>query len=766
MRRFLFAVTLVLFSSVAQAADAPAIPWHSVPAAAIAVAKAQGKMLLVYARRADCERCNEPVEAMFDEAAKDEIVLGRILETFLPLRIDETSPAHPIVNELTRSAKPPVVAIYDVSGLQLTMRGGEKWKWATIAELLLRFRGSREIAARSAALRLEGQTPAADYLAGYVLLNAREWRRAADRFDLSARAYEAAHETESQQLAEVPGAHAWFVAGMKKRGLMTLQEIIRQPASPIVAAEAYFRMGAMEEASATISKSIPNSRIATPGGKSTDDALSMQTVTTKDMRAMGRALTAYRKSYELAAPGSATLAAAKEALARLDDRPLPPKDKSVATVRLIPPARQTITGEAEFLAEVSGKAAHVDFFLDDKKVATQMKAPFRAAFDVGPTARARTIKARAFDVREQAIGEAAITINDRADAFLVNIVSPATDVLEGTANAEVDVRVPPGRNVKSVELSWNGKPFATLTRPPFRAPVTVTSGEIGYLRGVATLDDGTTAEGTKLFNTVTSEMVEVGAVTLIASVTDGAGKRIRGLQSKDFAVLDEGSPVAPTLRSAEDEPVTIGIAVDSSSSMAGKQLYVIRAAADFLGRGLRPQDEAFVVAFDNSARLVHPRSHDAASLRSAVLDLVPSGGTSMFDGLTFALQQFQGIPGKRALIVLSDGREGTSSASARECARLARQIGVPVYVIVPPGGAKSEHALTDIAEATGGLMFHATPIADLPQLSDRIAEEVRGQYVLSFTRPAGVRSGSWRTVRVNVRGRDATVRTIQGYRAN
>jgi VWFA-related protein len=377
------------------------------------------------------------------------------------------------------------------------------------------------------------------------------------------------------------------------------------------------------------------------------------------------------------------------------------------------------------------------------------------------------VKARAFDAREQPIGEAAVTINDRADAFVVNIVSPASDVIEGTANAEVDVRMPPGHGLKSVELSWNGKPFATLSRPPFRAPLTVTSGEIGYLRAVATLDDGTTAEGTKLYNTVTSEVVEVGAVTLIASVVDAAGKRIAGLQSRDFAVLDEGTPVAAMLRSAEDEPATIGIAVDSSSSMAGKQLYVIRAAADFLTRALRPQDEAFVVAFDDAARLAHPRSHDAASLRTSVLDLVPSGGTSMFDGVTFALQQFQGIPGKRALIVLSDGREGTSSASAKECARLARQIGVPVYVIVPPGGARSGHALAEIAEATGGLMFYATPEEELPQLSERIADEVRGQYVLSFTRPQGVRPGTWRTIRVNVRGRNgANVRTIQGYRAN
>jgi Ca-activated chloride channel homolog len=145
---------------------------------------------------------------------------------------------------------------------------------------------------------------------------------------------------------------------------------------------------------------------------------------------------------------------------------------------------------------------------------------------------------------------------------------------------------------------------------------------------------------------------------------------------------------------------------------------------------------------------------------------VHAGGTSIFDGVTFALQQFQGITGKRALIVISDGKEGTSSASAREAASLARAMGIPVYVIVPPGGKDHGHALREIVEATGGALHHATPADELRELSDRLAEQVRGQYVLSFTRPAGVKAGEWRSVRVAVNQRDATVRTIQGYRAN
>jgi VWFA-related protein len=220
------------------------------------------------------------------------------------------------------------------------------------------------------------------------------------------------------------------------------------------------------------------------------------------------------------------------------------------------------------------------------------------------------------------------------------------------------------------------------------------------------------------------------------------------------------------LRSSDEDPVTIGIAIDSSSSMAGRQVYVINAATQFLGRALRPQDQAFVVAFDSGARLVHGRSGDAAALRESVYALTPQGGTSIFDGVTFALQQFQGIGGKKALLVLTDGREGTSSASARECERLARTVGVPVYVVVPPGGDRNKNALSAIAALTGGTMFIGEPAETFPAMFDRLAAEMRGQYVLSFTRPAGIKPGTWRSLRVDVQRPDAKVRTIQGYRAN
>lgn len=750
----------ILLTPALAGADTPAVPWHSAPATALAVAKSQGKLLLVYFRK-QCRDCNAATDAMFAKAAADEVFV-RALETFLPLRLDAQSPPHAIVAELAKHRKLPAVAIYDALGMQLRVMDEEELKWEKLAELLLRYRGAQSAFITAAALRSQ-DAATSHHALGHAYMAAREPQRAAKSYENAARAFGSARR-EEQQLALVASGYAWFAAGMKTKGRNQVRALLREAVSRAVSAEAHLRIGAMWEADMMSRTSVRHTPVATPGARP-KEGIGVRTVTVKDRNAMNRAIESYRTAYDLAEPGSAALETAQRALARLDDRPLPPKEGIESTLRLIPPARQAIVGDADFLAQAGPGVARVDFFLDGKQVASRDRAPFRATIDVGPTPTARSVRARAFDSAGNPLAEAAVAINERADAFLVTILAPLSEVLQGTADAEVDVRVPAGRTLKSVELSWKDEPVATLTAPPFRARVTG-DGQFGYLRAVATLDDGSTAEATKVFNAPVAASLEVAAVTLIAGVTDRSGNPVTGLTASDFKVFDEGKQVEASLRSSDDDPVTVGIAVDSSSSMAGRHLYVIRAATELLSHSLRPRDEAFVVAFDTSARLVHPRSNDDLSLRRAILDLVPAGGTSIFDGVTFALQQFQGIAGKRALIVMSDGLEGTSSASAREATRLARAMGIPVYAISPPRGANHGHALREIVDATGGALLHAIPADELRELAGRLADEVRGQYVLSFTRPAGVKSGEWRSIRVAVNKRDATVRTIQGYRAN
>lgn len=730
MRRLLVAL-LLLHATSATAADA--LRWYTFPDEAAQAARAERKMLFVhYKPSCGTGDCGTRVDLLVSGALEDPII-ARALDAFVLLRVLSGSPLHAITNQVR--GRTSMIALFDASGVRLAVLN-DAGSTMELGEELLRFRGVRETVAEAAALRLAGHAAAADLTVAKALSSAMQHAAAMACFERAAQAFEESGDREAEQFARIGAAVAAHVAGRQrgKNAWTTLAGILDHPASNAVAAEAHLAFGA-----------IQNTR-----------------------RSTQRAIRSYRKAYELAAPGSATEELARAALQRLDRKPLPVKAAAQTKLRIVPPARMTFTGKGDFLVEADSSIAAVELYLDGQRVATKSRRPFRMSIDVGATPRVRTVKARGLDRKGAVAGEAVVTVNDRADAFFVTITAPAAATTQGAPQAELDVRVPPGRTLREVALWWNERPLATLTHAPFRTPLDLDPGEFGYLRAVATLDDGSSSEATRIYNanTVTATS-DVGAVHVIATVTDREGKRIAGLTAADFAITDDKTPVTPALRSSADEPVTYGIVIDSSSSMTGNVLYAISAATDFLSRALRPGDQAFAVAFDTSPRLVHPRSGDLATLREAILGIAPVGGTSIFDGVTFALQQFQGVPGKKALIVISDGREGSSSASANVCERMAGAVGVPIYVIAPKGGARLAHALLPLAELTGGRMLYALAPESFASRFEQLADEIRGQYVLSFERPPGVKEGTWRSIRVGVRGRgDAVIRTIRGYRAS
>jgi VWFA-related protein len=320
---------------------------------------------------------------------------------------------------------------------------------------------------------------------------------------------------------------------------------------------------------------------------------------------------------------------------------------------------------------------------------------------------------------------------------------------------------------------------ASLPHPPYRATIDIPAGRTGYVRAVAVLDDGRTVEDTKLINAAgASEALNVQEVALYARVLDAGGSPIRGLASRDFTVRDENAPVKATIRQSADDPLTIGIVVDTSGSMGASMLELKESAARFLRETITPRDQAFAVSFDIAPRLLHPLSNDLNSLTKTLYDVHASGDTSVYDALVYSLQQFQSTGGKKALIVFTDGVDLASKETAAACSRLARQSGVPIYVMLmshPPAAtataatAKENRAgvsalagLREIVEATGGAI-HANPTApQLATLFASIREQLRAEYMVTYTPPAGGSAG-WRKVTIDVPGRNVTVRAINGY---
>jgi hypothetical protein len=254
MPRLLVFLALLL-PTLVRAAETATVPWHRAPAAAAAVARAQQKMLLVY-YVGDCGRCSAASDAMFENAASDEI-FKTVLDSFLPLRVDASTAAHPIVDALRQQKKAPVLAIYDTDGVQLQALSGDDLRWNKVGELLLRFRAARPLVAAAAEFRQSGNSGAVSYALGEALMAAREPKRAAEQYDRAAKLY-GTERPQDRQYSEIMAGYARFASGQQKLGRHEVTRVLRAALSDAIAAEAHFRLGAMSEASLRKSVTVPS----------------------------------------------------------------------------------------------------------------------------------------------------------------------------------------------------------------------------------------------------------------------------------------------------------------------------------------------------------------------------------------------------------------------------------------------------------------------------------------------------------------------------
>jgi Ca-activated chloride channel family protein len=367
---------------------------------------------------------------------------------------------------------------------------------------------------------------------------------------------------------------------------------------------------------------------------------------------------------------------------------------------------------------------------------------------------------------------------DAGEGFRVRLVVPNRK-LAGPVDVEADVRVPAGGKVERVELFWNDELAATLYSPPYRYRVMVPADRpAGYLRAEARLVDGTTAEDAVAINASDlGERVDVRLVELYVVVTDRDGKPVRGLPREAFRVRQDGQEQQLShFENAGELPLTLALTIDSSASMFLKLPKVREAVSSLLDGGLSARDRALLVDFDTEPRLVRPVTRDLAGVSASLEALTPDGGSNLFEAIVFSLSQLQGVAGRKALVVYSDGIGEGEDTSYRACLRAARESGTPVYLIVTnakaargedPSGFLTEpysDKIRRLAGATGAKAYFVLPNQDLTGTYQEILEELRSQYTLSFYPNEGDRD-PWQAVKVEVEGKGLTARTLSGYQA-
>lgn len=257
----------------------------------------------------------------------------------------------------------------------------------------------------------------------------------------------------------------------------------------------------------------------------------------------------------------------------------------------------------------------------------------------------------------------------------------------------------------------------------------------------------------------------VNQVEIYASVTDAAGRPVQGLTAADFELREDGVVQQVGVFAEADFPLAAAVAVDASFSMTGDRLAVAKSAARIFLGALRDTDQAMLMSIGGTARVIAPLSADRAAQYRALNELKAWGTTSLHDAVIDAIDTLQPAAGRRALVLLSDGDDRYSEASAEDVIARARRADVMIYPVAL--GRTQRPLFTRLAQLTGGRAFHQRDTRKLPDTLRAIADELRRQYLIGYTpsRPIVAGEGGWRDIDVRVRRAGLTVRARDGYHA-
>lgn len=255
----------------------------------------------------------------------------------------------------------------------------------------------------------------------------------------------------------------------------------------------------------------------------------------------------------------------------------------------------------------------------------------------------------------------------------------------------------------------------------------------------------------------------VNLVEVYASVTDAQGQPVPGLAQGDFELRENGDPQNISNFAAGEFPLSTALAVDRSFSMSGPRLSLAKSAAQAFLAELRPTDEAMILAVGSRVEVEAPLSTDRAAQRTAIDRLDGFGTTGLYDAVMRAIDEVQPAKGRRALVLLSDGDDRYSQATAADALERARRGDVMIFPVAL--GKARPPLFVELATLTGGRSYHARDGAALGDTLRAIARELRHQYLLGYTpaRPPVSGSNEWRSITVVVHKPGVQVRARDGY---
>jgi Ca-activated chloride channel homolog len=262
-------------------------------------------------------------------------------------------------------------------------------------------------------------------------------------------------------------------------------------------------------------------------------------------------------------------------------------------------------------------------------------------------------------------------------------------------------------------------------------------------------------------------------VVLPVSVLDKNGKLVTDLDQKAFKVFENGVDQPIKIFRREDVPISLGIIVDNSGSMREKRQRVEAASLDLV-RASNPQDEVFIVNFNDDPFLDVPMTNDIKKMEEGIARIDSRGGTAMREAINGAIDYIkkEGHRQKKVLLVITDGNDNASNVSLEKLVTRAQQSEVLVYAIGLLNEEErrearlAKRALDAISHDSGGVAFYPKGASDVDAIALQVAHEIRNQYTIAYSPTVQQMDGSFRQIKVTVNGPGhPVVRTRTGYYA-
>jgi VWFA-related protein len=422
-----------------------------------------------------------------------------------------------------------------------------------------------------------------------------------------------------------------------------------------------------------------------------------------------------------------------------------------------------------FIVDVDVKppVKKVEFWIGEKKVFTKNGPPYRAELDLGNLPKRVEVRALGFDPKGRFVDADAWVVNERDNPVEAKISRNATP--DGVTHIKVSVQNGGSSTaIAKVTLDAGSRRVAEWTRAPYAISLPTKSLDGAEFITAIVLDaDGKELASDLLFlnGQRFGEEIQVNLIELPVTVVDKTGAVVAGLEQQDFTVLEQGKPQKiATFNFASNLPLSLGVLVDHSGSMRPRIDVARQAAIEFFRDVLSPGDRAFFGGFSWETQRVSPFLTDLSSLTSQIESMPePDGGTALYDAIVTGLYRFRSVPGRKALVIVTDGEDTVSRLKYDDMLQYVRTARVPVYFIAIGISSIGSSGIKNLAAESGAVVYFVKNVDGLRETYDKLERDLRSQYLIGYYAEAAKNDSAYRTVEVKLKKEGAVVRTIRGY---